>query len=147
MPLRNQGLLKNTQLPLFQLHAIVSQKFCKSLQFNSPWNMLCIHGRLCPDCFLNLTYSPPDIHRHSPTLPSSLCSNVTVSVTLYLRLQIIFPSSIFFPIALSIISSSYLIYLMSFSSQLECKLHQSRTLYFGYKTDMQQMPLTCAMNK
>lgn len=109
----------------------------RSLRFNSPRNMLCVHGRLCPDCFLDLTYSSPDIHRHSLTLPSSLCSNVIVSMTLYLRLQTIFLSSIFFSIALSIISSSsYLIYLMSFSPQLECKLHYSKTLCFGYKTGL-----------
>ena len=89
MLLRSQGLLKTHNL-VFSKYMLLLHRNCIGwLKFNSPWDMPHSVGRLCPGCFLNITHSFPDITRHFPTLPSSLCSNVVASVTLYWRLHTI----------------------------------------------------------
>lgn len=95
MLLRSQGLLKTHNLVFSNYMLLCHRNSIGRLKFNSHWKMLCTLETLRPGCFLTLTYSPPDLHRHSPTFPSSLCSNVIVSVTFYLRLQSI-PSQLYF---------------------------------------------------
>lgn len=122
MLLRSQGLLKTHNLLFSKYMLLLYRNSIGQLKFNSLWDVLFTVGRLCPHCSLHITYSFPYIHRHSPTPPSSLCSNGVASVTLYCKDCKPFPPSpIFF--ALHFLSFSYLLYLMSFSRQLGCKLH------------------------
>lgn len=142
MLLRSQGLLKTHNLPFSNYMLLCHRNSIGRLKFNSHWNVLCTLGRFCPGCFLNLTYTS---QTSTGTLPISFqsllkchCLNDTVVKTQSIPSQLTS-----FSMALSIISLSYVIYLMSFSPQLECKLHQRKARCVRY---MQQMPHTCGTN-